>query len=155
MPATPQLAAERPTAIGTAILQSGAIGNYDTTGIDFYIKLTRFRARIRVPDAEDSGDGNLAPSFLPVLWTYIDIQLGGIMVAGQALGIVNLRNTAKNPTTAVIKLWAGGTRNIQTRVVIREMEIDFNYVGEFTGVGLTLRGTCSSTGANTLIEDAA
>lgn len=94
----------KPQSITSAIITCSVFG---TIGTDHFIKVEEFRPAFRIPDTEDSGDGDGAPSFTAALWMYCSGEFNGWMIQAASPGstflLANLINSAKNPLSASLK----------------------------------------------------
>lgn len=94
----------RPQAVTGAIITCSVFG---TTGTDYFIKVEEFRPRFIIPDKEDSGDGDAAPSFTAALWMYCSGVFNGWMIQqaspGSTFLLANFIDSSKNPLSASLK----------------------------------------------------
>ena len=117
----------QPKTISSAVITSSLLG---TAGTDFFIKVGRFRIRVRNgPVADTTGDGDSAPSFDMGYWQYTDIALAGWMPSAANTGtLTNQANTSKNPVNATVKLSLSTNHHITIpsgSALITDWQIDY------------------------------
>jgi hypothetical protein len=134
---------EKPSA-GVGAVIASVISTSGTA--DFYIKTIDADFDWFSPDVEVTGDGDYQPKFENNGMLYGDHRLTGAMVTSKAIGMANIITSANNPTTGIITFVLGGTRKLQTRVLIRRIRLAWKRAGWFVGVSMVLRSSNNTSG---------
>ena len=140
MPASPTLM--QPTSITGLVLSAGTVGGGGQGNPDFYIKTETATLDHRVPVSEITGDGDSSPRFLPSYYLYVDWIIRGWAVAGQAIGILNLINSSKNPTgTTLVQFNLAASRGLKGAFVIPRIKIEWADTAVYVGILMLLKST--------------
>ena len=149
--ATPTVPLTKPGAIATgAIIKSAGsdIGTAAAAGDRWVIKTERLRFRVWSPVIETTGDGDVGPVFENNRRLYGQFSLTGFMVAGQTVGLINLKDQESTalPTIGFVfgaaEDWPGdGTYD--ANFVMEDIQVDLQARGNV--VGLAMRGRITNT----------
>ena len=144
----------RPTSV-TGLILSNTSSLLGTVGTDFYIKVRNATLQHSTPIADVTGDGDQSPRYLVSYFITADWLIRGNAVAAQAIGIMNMGNSSKNPTSQSqkVKFMIGNSRSIVGIFFIHQIAIEWDRSSPFVGLSMALRSTnVNTTGDASLAE---
>jgi hypothetical protein len=134
---------EKPAGATGEILEGTGIG---TSGGDtFVIKVLESDTDYFSPVQEDTGDGDLSPSFENSGFLYGQGSIRGVMVAGQEVGLENLV-AAGNPITFTFHY--GATIKHTVTAIVERIRFRWRRNSPYTALSMLYR--CTETSASSI-----
>ena len=137
----------RPTAVTGLVLSGGTASGVSVAGDDYFIAVNSATMTHSTLLQEITGDGDTSPRFIANYYIYADWVIRGYAIGNAAIGILNMTNTAKNPTdqSTLVEFDIGSGRSLKGVFWVHNVVVEWARTSAYVGLSLALKSTAKDS----------